>query len=833
MCETRATPGQSKARISLRTNKVDPISTQVLHSRNPRVCCPMSESLLFRRVRFSDFEVDLRSGELRKCGRKVRLQEKPFQILALLLEQPSELVTREEMRQKLWPADTFVDFDHSLGTAIAKLRQALGDSAQNPRFVETVSSRGYRFIAPVESVKETAARPAIVAGEQFREETGTVAAVLERERNWQVLPLAAPAKIRDLLRRDMQKDSQSNVRDIGAGRIGIEEAPAAPAKAAPSGLAKNIRVRWQGALLWSVAFLLLAAVTSITFWNRKSSSPIKSAAVSRIAIMLPPDQLLAGLEIGSALALSPDGTHLVYAARQGGLQQLYLRPLAELEAKPIPGTEGAVQPFFSPDGQWVGFFADGKLKKVSVNGGEARSLCDAADPRGASWGSRGMIIFAPTRNSALQKVPDAGGTSQPLARFAKEEDSHRWPESLPGADAVLFAGLYSGGNWNNAWISVQSVRTGERRDLVQGGTNPRYVPSGHLVYAQGGNLMAVPFDAQKLAVTGAAVPVVEGILQSTFSGAAQYSFSDTGSLAYVPGSVQADQRRLVWVSRTGAEELVGAPAQAYYRGPRISPDGREVAVAIEGQETEIWLYNLSRETLTRLTFQGSTNYDPVWTRDGKRVVFHSTTGIGGLFWQLADGSGGLERLNERGGAPYSWSPDGQLLTFHVGAPTPHIWVLRLGDHKAMPFSETTFKEGAAQFSPDGRWLAYVSDESGRWEVYVQPYPGPGGKYQISTKGGTEPVWNPNARELFYRSGDNMMAAEIATQPHFSAGKPKVLFAGQFQASPSPVPNANYDVSPDGRRFLMVKPGGRDQAPTQINVVVNWFEELKRRVPTGK
>jgi Tol biopolymer transport system component len=258
-----------------------------------------------------------------------------------------------------------------------------------------------------------------------------------------------------------------------------------------------------------------------------------------------------------------------------------------------------------------------------------------------------------------------------------------------------------------------------------------------------------------------------------------------------------------------------------------------VAVAIEGQETEVWLYDLSRKMLTRLTFQGSTNYDPAWTPDGKRVAFHSTTGVVGLFWQMADGSGGLERLNEFGGAPYSWSPDGQLLAFNDAAATQHIKVLRMGDRKVVPFPGTSFKEGAAQFSPDGRWLAYVSDESGRNEIYVQPYPGPGRKWQISTEGGTEPLWNPNGRELFYRSGDKMMAAEIAAQPYFSAGKPKVLFAGQFQQSPNPTPNANYDVSPDGQRFLMLKPGERDPAPTQINVVANWFEELKRKVPTRK
>jgi serine/threonine protein kinase/Tol biopolymer transport system component len=661
----------------------------------------------------------------------------------------------------------------------------------------------------------------------------TIAAVLECEPGWHELPPATPAKIGDLLRRCLQKDSQRRLRDIGDARIEIEEALAAPAMAEPAAATKSIRATWQGALPWGLAFLLLVAVSSIFILNRKSSSPTSSVRISRIAITLPPTQPLAGLELGSAVALSPDGTRLVYAAHQGGGQQLYLRPLEDLEAQPIPGTAGAVQPFFSPDGKWLGFFADGKLKKIPVNGGEAVSLGDAVDPRGASWGSQGLIVFAPTRESALQKISDAGGISQPVTRIGKEpETSHRWPEFLPSGEAVLFAAFHGGGNWNNAQISVQSVGSGERRDLVQGGTHPRYAPSGHLVYAQGGTLMAAPFDAQSLMVTGAPVPVQEGVLQSTFSGAAQYSFSSTGSLVYVPASVQATQRRLVWVSRSGAEQPLAAPARAY-RGPRLSPDGRDVAVAVEGQETEVWLYNLSRDTFTRLTFQGSTNYNPIWTRDGKRLVF---TSLGhGLTWQAADGSGGPEVLSGPGGYPSSWSPDGKVLAVDNNTPSTgrDILMLRLGDRKEDLFLGTPFNEGAAQFSPDGRWLAYVSNESGRYEIYVQPYPGPGGKLQISTDGGGEQLWNPNGRELFYRSGDKMMAVDITTQPSFSAGKPKVLFAGQYQPSPNPVPNVNYDVSPDGQRFLMVKPGGQDQATTQVNVVLNWFEELKQKVPTGK
>jgi len=611
---------------------------------------------------------------------------------------------------------------------------------------------------------------------------------------------------------------------------------------APTAAAKGIRAFGRRPLILSVGALLLgAAIASLAAWNLKPTPP---QPVTRTVINLPSGQQLAGLENGPAVTISPDGTHLAYVARQGGTQQLYLRAMDSLEARPISGTEGAVNPFFSPDGQWVGFFAGGKLKKVSVSGGAALVLGGAANLQGASWGSHGMIAFAPQNVSVLQQVPDAGGTPQPLTRIEKGEASHRWPEFLPGGKAVLFAASATTANWTNAQVAVQSVGTGERRNLIQVGTQPRYAPSRHLIYAQGGSLMAVPFDPQRLAITGTAVPVVEGALQSPVSGAAQYSFSATGSLVYVSGGVQSAQSRLLWVSRNGAEQPLAAPVHAYL-GPRLSPDGRRVAVGIAEQESQVWLYDLSRETLTRLTFEGNVNGYTTWTPDGKRIAFQSNKeGQSNIFWQLADGSGGLERLttSDYNQTPHSWSPDGQLLAFHEINPSTQrdIWVLRMGDRsagseqvrKAQPFLRTPFNEGAARFSPNGRWLAYVSDESGRLEIYVQPYPGPGEKWPISTEGGTEPVWNPNGREVFYRSGGKMMAVDIATQPGFAAGKPRTLFEGQYVPTQGTFPN--YDVSTDGQRFLMLKPSEQVQAaPTQINVVLNWFEELKQKVPTGK
>jgi serine/threonine protein kinase len=415
----------------------------------------------------------------------------------------------------------------------------------------------------------------------FRCETlgDTIVAVLEKEPDWQALPETTPLSIRALLRRCLQKEMNKRARDAGDARIEIEEALAAPVTAELTTAAptKGFHALGRRALILCAGiFLLGAAIASIAVWNLK---PSPSQPVSRYVITLPPGQQLTGPDSGPAVALSPDGTHIAYVARQGGAQQIYLRAMDSLETRPIPGTEGATDPFFSPDGQWLGFFAGRKLMKLSVSGGAAVTVGDASIPCGASWGSQGMIAFAPTNISGLQQVPDGGGTPQPLTRLEKGEVSHRWPEFLPGGKAVLFAAGPSGITFSNAQVAVQSLGTGERRNLIQAGTHPHYAVSGHLVYVQGGSLMAVPFDPQRLQVTGTAVPVVEGVLQSPTTGTGQYIFSATGSLVYVSGGVQATQRRLVWVSRNGAEQPVAAPVRAY-QTPRLSPDGRRVAVVI-------------------------------------------------------------------------------------------------------------------------------------------------------------------------------------------------------------------------------------------------------------
>ena len=721
-------------------------------------------------VRFGTFEVDLRAGELRKGGVKIKLYGQPFNVLAILLERPGEVVSREELQQKLWAGDTFVDFEHGLNKAINKVREALGDDADNPRFIETLPRRGYRFIAPMESVSADLARPSMMKG---------------------------PAP---------EKEVSAAVSSAGASRRQV--------------------------LLWSISSLAIAAILGLTAWFLKTS-PAPARPVTRAVITLPPGQHLAGLE-RPALALSADGNKLAYvAATQGGAPQIYLRAMDSGEVRPIPDTQGATNPFFSPDGQWLGFISSGKLKKISVNGGVAVTLADVDAIAGATWGGRHTIIFAPA-GSVLRQVSDEGGVPQPVTQFEPGESIQQWPEILPGGRAVIFVSLFG------FTIAVQPIGTSGRRKLSpqQVGVVPHYAPSGHLLYVVSANLMAVPFNLNRLQVGGAAVPVVQGVLQSQ-TGAAQYSVSATGSLVYVPGGMQGILRRPVWVSRNGAEQPLAAPADVYNQ-PRLSPDGRQIALDIvRNQSRQVWVYDLARDTLSQLTSEGTTNEMPAWTPDGKRIAFTSNKeGPLHIFWQPADGGGRPERLttnDNNSAAPFSWSPDGQLLAFVEILPpaNPKIFLQRMADRSAQPFFQSQAIEDAPQFSPDGHWLAYATNESGRREIYVKPYPGPGGRWQISTEGGTEPVWNRSGRELFYRSGDKMMAVDITTEPSFAAGKPRQLFEGDYVSTEVGLARPDYDVSPDGQRFFMLKPIEQEQAPTQINIVLNWTEELKRLVPTGK
>ena len=644
---------------------------------------------------------------------------------------------------------------------------------------------------------------------------------------------AAPPKLRRLLESCLEKDPKKRMRDIGDWELLLGEAPdrAAPRQADRRQAGSPMRLAW-------IAAAILAIVAGGTLWLLKQRAPRETV---RLAINLPPGQRLASLN-QPAVTISPDGRNLVYVAvaatsqGQPAVQQLYVRPLDSDESKPISGTEGASCPFFSPDGQWIGFFAGGNLKKVSVNGGAAVTLAVTRGPGGASWSSDGRLAvqLRTTGQDGLQQIPEQGGAPQPLTRIGKAEFIHRWPEFLPGGQSLLFAGSATGNTWNLGHIRAEKVGKGVHQGLspsaspnLARGSQPRYAPTGHLLYAESGTLMAAPFDAKRLTLTGAAVPAIEGVLQFNTSGAAQYNFSSTGTLVYVAGGLVTGQSRLVWVNRKGEEQPLAA-APRNYSSPRVSPDGRRVAVLIVEEEEQTWLYDIAKDTLTRLAFEGNVNNTPAWSADGKRVVFSSnrTSVASNVYWQASDGSGAAERLttSEYVNFPNSFSPDGQLLAYVLVTPETgsDIWILRMSDRKTIPFLQAAYEESAPRFSPDGRWIAYISDESGRREVYVQPYPGPGGKRQISTGGGQDPIWNPKGSELFYRSRGRVIAVDVDTTSGFSAGKSRVLFDGSYLGG--------YDVSPDGQRFLMLKPvESQTSAITQIRVVLNWFEELKRKV----
>jgi serine/threonine-protein kinase len=665
----------------------------------------------------------------------------------------------------------------------------------------------------------------------FRGETvsDTLASVLKTEPLWDALPPSTPSTLRRVLRHCLEKDPKRRLQSIGDWRLLLQE------EAPPTSEGARPRVTVMAA---AIAILSVALIGLGFAYFRKPVAPVTRSPVARVTIALPSgDQL--DHRGTPALALSPDGTKLAYVGMHGSAtRQLFLRAMDGVEAKAVAGTEGAYVPFFSPDGQWIGFFAQGKLKKVPADGGAAQTVCDAPSGLGADWAADDTIYFMPFNTSGMWKVASSGGTPQEVTRLdrSKGEVSHRWPQLLPGGEAVLFT-VWTGPGWDEKSLHMQVLKTGERRVLAQGASTGRYVASGHLVYNRDGvqTLMALPFDVERLQVTGGpAVALAEQVWEGGAEGA-QYAVSTAGTMAYVASHPGRYERRMVWVDRTGKVEPLSAMPRPYY-DPRISPDGRQFAVSSEEASERVWTFDLARPILTALTGPGSSQA-PVWTPDGTRVIYRATrTGFRNVFWKAADGSGEEQRLTTSNNlqTPVSVSPDGKHLAYTDVDPATgnDIWLVALdATGKPEPLLRTRSGENNAHFSPDGRWLAYVSDESGRSEVYAQPFPGPGGKWMISTDGGNEPVWSRDGRELFYRSGDKLMAVTIATQPAFVAGLPSVLFEGAFE--PTGTGTSGFDVSPDGRRFLMIQPTSPEPPVTQVNVVINWFEELRQRVPTGR
>jgi Tol biopolymer transport system component/DNA-binding winged helix-turn-helix (wHTH) protein len=727
-------------------------------------------------LRFGVFELSVKTGELRKAGALINLPPQPVKVLALLASHQGELISREDIQQQVWGDNTFVDFDHGLNFAITKIRAALGDNADKPRYVETLPRRGYRFIAPV------------AKGE-------------------------APAS--ELINGVVSDLSVNRIAAPGARPVERADGPHAPGRTS-----RRVRRLWVGAVG------LTALLGAAAIWSYAPKAPSVPGPVSRFTLSVPDTDTLVG---DGGLALSPNGRNLVYVAWHHGTQQLFRRALDQTEAVPIAGTEGALFPFFSPDGQWIGFFAGNALKKVALAGGPAMTICRAGYKQGAAWGPNGVIVFASHSSPDLMQVADTGGTPRPLTSMTTQTAHAAWPELTLDGRAVLYTIL--SGSLDSARIVVRSIDTGAERVLVQG-TNPRLTPTGQIVFARAGELWAVPFDRKRLVATDSPVKVLEGVEVFQPGGMALFSVARDGSLVHAtPGTAI-----VVALDRTGRADVLLDVPHGYSSVPQPSPDGHRLVLAFSdrvGDNPAIWIYDLDRRLLRRLTFDRNRDANPLWTPDGQRIIFTSdrASGVSNLFWISADGTGVAESLTSDHSDQaeilavnrMSITADGRVLAFNVRG---GIWTL--GINPAPKPAAFLHDGGYATFSPDARWLAYQSSDSGHAEIYVSPFPTTGSKWQVSPQGGILPQWSPDGKELFYLNSEfEIMAAAVTSGPIFQAAAPRALFKATRRPGAG-AGDAGYAVMPDGQHFVMLQPAG---APRQIQVTLNWLEDLKAHVRT--
>jgi Tol biopolymer transport system component len=648
---------------------------------------------------------------------------------------------------------------------------------------------------------------------------------MKSEPEWDNLPPNLHSRIRILLERSLEKDPKNRYSSISDARVDIQKVMADPSGvfSQPVGTIEPKTKLWK-MMLWASITTILIIIAGIVVWNLRKPEPRQ---VIRLDYELPEGQQFSNLNM-AALAVSPDGQKFVHSTPQG----IYVRSINELDAHLIVGTQQKPrQPFFSPDGQWIGYYSDnGELRKISIGGGVSKTLCKALFPRGARWNANNTIVFGSVSNG-VRKVHADGGTPESLIQIGSL--ALFGPQVLPDGKSILFSIL---GSPNR--VMVLSHNSEEPIELFDG-DSAQYLSTGHIVYGVGNSLYAAPFDLDKLKASGRSVPIVEGILRVN---ELHYAISDSGTLVYIPGAAEgaATGRTLVWLDREGKEEPLNLQPQLY-RYPKISPDGTQVALTVAiGGNSDIYILDLATENLTKLTFDESIDIQSIWTPDGKRIVFCSDRGgsLYSIYWKASDGSGKAELLSSMpdwGLMPWSWSHDEKnlLMVKIAGGPQFDIGMLSMEKDRAIKsLLEEEYAEGQPKISPDGQWMAYASNESGQLEVYVCPFPEvTGGKWQISTGGGDSPLWSPDGRELFYRSNDSVMAVSVETKPVFKYGSTETLFRGPYVTL-----GANeghpWDISPDGKKFLMMKQVGLETSggPRKINIVLNWFEELKQRVP---
>jgi serine/threonine-protein kinase len=572
---------------------------------------------------------------------------------------------------------------------------------------------------------------------------------------------------------------------------------------------------------WRMNILLLtltAVIFSAAGWFLKPQ--VEKPVIKFTHSLLPGDILP-----NNRLAISPDGTKIVYGATNAGVTKLYLRKIDQIEATPIDNTEDALGPFVSPDSRELYFFADNKLKKVLIEGGPVHNLCDVLSYyTSGTMGEDGTIIFA-CDDVGLLHIPPSGGQPKVILEpdSGKSKTSYRHPEMLPGNKAVLYT-AWEGDSYDEANIALYSMSTGKSETLITGGSQAFYSPTGHILFGRSDCYWAVPFDVKQMKIVGPEIQVYQGISIHP-TGSAEFRLSTNGTLVYIPSLVTGDKRTLVLVDRSGVEIPV-TNVQRSYNHPRFSPNGEKVAYNIN---EKIWIYDVVRDIQTPLISVGSFNRFPSWTPDNKKVTFQSySSGFYNIYWKRIDGIGEAELLisGENIQAGGTWSNDGTLFAFYEIHPTNQrdICIYTTRDSTATTFLNTPDDESTPAISPDGKWIAYTSDRTGQYEIYISPYPGPGREERISTQGGDQAVWAPDGRELFYREGDKMMAVSVTTQPSLKLGMPELLFVKPYLFDSR---NTQYDIHPDGNRFLMIK--SEESTSNKIDIVLNWFEVLKEKV----
>ncbi len=664
----------------------------------------------------------------------------------------------------------------------------------------------------------------LLTGERLfkgKDPTDTLLQVLTKQPDFQ----RAPAQARRLLRDCLEKDPTRRLRDIGdAKRLLGEDTKAAPSRS---------RLGLAGWLAAGVLLLVSAGVSLIHLRERPAEPQL-----AQFSVDLGPDAIAGPL---TTVAISPDGRRIAFPTKKG----LATRTLDQANATALPGTAGAEDPFFSPDGQWLAFFAEGKLKKVDVQGGALVTLCDSPRDRGGSWGDDDGIVFqaSPSINAPLLRVSGQGGALKPVTKLEPGDVTHRWPQVLPGSAAVLFTNATQPANYDTANLDVQSLKSGQRKTVLHGGYYGRYLATangGYLTYIREGTLFGVPFNAERLEARGTPAPLIESVASEPGAGSAQFDISQTGVLVYRSGNSGKGQT-IAWLDSTGRTTLL-MTKPALLR-PRFSPDGKRLAYHRPGNKArDIWVYDLERDTHTQLTFTSTATTHMSWMPDGKHLVYGSGSPPYALWWIRADGSGEPQSLLEAKNPlwPQSVAPDGRRVAFVESTSDIFTLPLDLGDPehpkpgKPEPLLATPAVEREAAFSPDGRWLAYQSDESGRPEVFVRPFPGPGGKWRISTDGGAFPVWSRNRPELlFVGVGNRIMASEYTSQDaSFHVGKSRVWSPVTLMSSTAFSP---FDLHPDGKRaVVLLKPEEEASAGNlHATFLLNFAAELRRRVTAGK